>query len=319
MSKIMFVMITCLLVFVGLFAYLNNETTSFSDQQKSILVKNGAGPGKDLNVPARPKRVVFLNSSSLDLWLGAGGKDTVIAYVEHKTAPEGLYEQVAGAKIIGVNNNISPEIVLEQKPDLVVGSGIGNAQATLGTILQQANIPVLTIANNSLADTFYELQLYGQMTGHPELAEKEIARINARIKEIGQTFAGKRKPKVALIWGTPASFSLLVPNSRQGEFLSLAGGENIVKELGTSSRYVPISLEFIAKENPDYLFFINMGNRQKINDALQSLLASNSSWQLLRAVRENKVYVLPPELFTAHYGLSVDKSIEYMNKLLYSQ
>lgn len=318
MNRIMYIIILGVLIGLTIFTY-NDHLFMSGKESKTILVKNGEGPGQDAIIPAHPQRVVFLNSSSLDLWVGAGGKDMVVAYLQLQTAPEGIYDKLNKESInLGTNNNVSTELIMQQNPDLIVGSGVGgNMQSHLKTILKQAGIPLLTIANQSVADTYYEMRLYGQMTGHPELAEREINRLESNIARIANTYQGKVKPKVALIWGTTSSFALLVPNCRQGEFLALAGGQNIVKESNSSSRSVPISLEYIAQEDPDYIFFINMGDRKKIQAALDSTFNAASSWHILRAVKEGNVHVLPPELFTAHYGLSIDKAIEYMNEILY--
>ncbi len=322
MKSIISSVIICLLSLAVATALILNPPSLFNAalSEQSIIVKNGAGEGKDAVVPVRPKRVVFLNSSSLDLWLGAGGKENVAACIRFQTAPKGLYEKLGeDTEIIGEDINVSIEKVLQQKPDLVITGGTGRAQITLLENLQSMGVPVLAINNESVADTYYELSLYGQMNGQPELAKREIERIRQGISAIKQSYVGKEKPKVALVWGTPASFSLMKPNSRQGELLKLAGGENIVQDMGLSSRYIPVSLEYIAKEDPDQIFFVIMGNKDKMQSAIDKLLSESSAWQLLRAVQKKQVHILPPKLFTSHYGLSVDESVRYMNRLLYPE
>ena len=318
MNRIFYIGAFCFLaVLVGI-AFLQKSDSTSNKNTNTITVKNGIGNGIDAIIPLHPKRVVFLNSSSLDLWLGAGGKDKVSAYIEFNTAPQGLYEKLdKNAVAIGTTINVNIEKILEQKPDLVICGGSARGQQNISQALQSLGIPILAIDNESLEDTYYELSLYGEMNNQKAMAEKEINRIKNNIATIEKSYQDKKRPKVSLIWGTPASFSLMKPNSRQGEMLRFAGGENIVRDNSPSSRFIPVSLEYIAQEDPDYIFFIVMGDKQKIKTALDNLLSETSSWQILRAVKEKKVHVLPPELFTAHYGLSVDDSIKYMNDLLY--
>lgn len=313
-----FSIITVLLIlflFVFVLVYQSKEELFYSDKQ-TVLVKNGAGKGVDAVVPAHPKRVVFLNSSSLELWLGTGGKDNVAACVKFEKVPEELYEKLDSSTVLLQisGNNISIEEILKQNPDLVIGSGL---QLRYKESLEKMGIPTLMLDNRSLEDTYYELSIYGAMNRRTDLATKEIDRIKKNVEATSKSYENKKKPKVALIWGMTSSFALITPNSRQGDFLALAGGENILKKEASSARQVPISLEYIAKEDPDYIFFITMGDDKKIQVAIDNILSEESSWKLLRAVKENNVYVLPRDLFTSYYGLYVDDSIKYMNKLLY--
>ncbi len=316
MIRIFSIVAACLLIAFTVFVFTHKESTlSFLTDKKTITIKNGSGKGFDVVVPAHPQRVVFLNSSSLDLWLGMGGRDKVIACVKLETAPEGLYEKLnSNTLMLSKNANISMEEVLKQKPDLIIGS---TPQQSLRETFNKAGIPVLSIENETLEDTYYEMMLYGQMNNCPNLAAQEIKRIKTSVESLQNGFKSKTKPKVALIWGTPTSFSLMTPSSRQGHILGLAGGENILKKESSLSHFMPISLEYIAKENPDYIFFVTMGDRKKMQASIDNVLNNNSSWQLLRAVKEQRVHVLPPKLFTSYYGMYVDESVKYMNKLLY--
>ena len=74
MKRAIYLIVICLFVMaIGLFFFLPQKGLQLSEQaEKTLLVANGAGLGKEVLVPERPKRVAFLNSSSLDLWLGAG-------------------------------------------------------------------------------------------------------------------------------------------------------------------------------------------------------------------------------------------------------
>ncbi len=316
-----YTVIICLLVVSALtFSFFSSDKQSESiTTNKTILVKNGAGIGNDLYVPAHPRRVIFLNSSSLDLWLGAGGKDSVCAYIKFPTLPERIYGQLnKDTVILGNSPRINPEFIIQQKPDLVVTNSTSAVQTKLGDVLKQFNIPLLTIYNNSVEDTIFELELYGKLTGKPEAAAKEINRIKDNIQKIVKTYAGKQKPKAALILGTTSSFSMMLPNSRQSKFLELAGGVNIAPENSNASiNYIPLSLEYLAKENPEYIFFISMGEEEKILASLQKAFSENPAWQTLQAIKDNKVHVLPTELFSSHYGLNIDKAVQHINKIIH--
>lgn len=319
MNRLVIIFVLLLLCVTTFFIFNNKENVTQTNQATAtITLENPKDSGKYFTVPAQPKRVILLNSSSLDLWLGAGGKDVVVASPNFSSPPPSLYERLGDNFVnLGKYGSISPETLLLQKPDLVVFNSSSGAEKQLEPILQKAGVPILIVNNQTLNDTYHELTLYGMLTGKPELAEKEIERIKSNIAAIEKKNIGKTKPKVVLIWGTTTSFSMLTPLSRQSEFLQLAGGINIIPQSIAQSRMVPVSLEFIAQENPDYMLFITMGNKEKIQEQIDKVLSEDSAWQTIKAVRQKNVYVLPPELFTANYGLSVDQSVEYLSNIIH--
>ena len=61
-----------------------------------------------------------------------------------------------------------------------------------------------------------------------------------------------------------------------------------------------LTLEHIVAENPDRIFVTIMGQDEAAAlGALQATLGKNPAWQALDAVRNDRVYVLPKDLF--HY------------------
>ena len=321
MNKLVSMIIILFLLGIGIVFFINDNDNKLSLKDEQILVKNGAGKGYDLYVPAHPKKVIFLNSSSLDLWLGAGGANRVHAYVKFPTLPERIIEKMdKNTLVIGTSLNINPEIIAKEKPDLVVANSTSKAQAVLGETLKKFNIPLLTIHNESLEDTYFELNLYGRMTGNESAAIKEIERMQNKIKIVADSYKGLTKPKAVIILGTTNSFSMLLPNSRQGNYLLLAGGENIADVSNSPDIYsLPLSLEYLAHKDPDYIFFVSMGPEEKIISALKKSLQESSAWRVLRAVKEDKVFILPTELFSSHYGLLSDEAVVHLNSILYNK
>lgn len=315
MSRMLSLFVMMVLLVTGYFVYdMANQGNRYGEE-KFITVQ---GTKKAVEIPKRPKRIAFLTASSLELWLAAGGREQIIARPSATLLPDDVLQAIpASAVDLGQTNNISIENVLKQSPDLVVGSPMVKVQQNMVQPLDAAGIPFLTMPNYSVADICAELALYGQLTGDKTIAKARIDSINGRIAQEAKRREGKAEKKVLLIWGTPVSFTMALDSSRQGDILRLAGGKNIAVDPGTGANFLPFSIEFAVEQDPDYVLFMTHGNREKLALQMNKTLSESSSWQSIRAVREGRVDVLPPELFAVNPGPRIDEAVIYLSKLLY--
>lgn len=319
MNRFLTIAIVIIIIVATIFVIHNNSLLQ-NDQENitTITIESPLGSNEYTTIPAKPKRVIFFSSSSLDLWLGAEGKDFVIACPKFNFPPPSLSERLNDdITNLGQYKDIRLEDILQQNPDLVVFNKSINSPNTLQSQLKNAGIPILIIDNHNLQDTYYELNLYGQLLDKTDVASQEIERIKINIAGIEKKNKDKVKPKVALIWATNNSFSMLTPASRQSKFLNLAGGKNIIENSDLHKELMPLSLDYIAQNNPSFIFFITMGNKEKVQEQIHKTLSLDSDWQKIKAIRDKNFYILPPELFTFNHGLSVDRSIEYMSNLMH--
>lgn len=310
--------LACLIVFTFWLFYFEKNNVAADFEAEYIVVKDGCAPGQDVRVPKRPQRVVCLTASSLEIWLKVGGAEQLIAAPRFKYAPDWVYEKMPSQVIdLGPSNTISLEKLMLHKPDLVIASGMSASQHLAGDFFAKQNIPLLTLPTQSLENTFAEIQLLGTLTGKEDLAQKEISRLKNNIAAESKRNQDKPRKKVLMIFGTSTSFSMITPSSRQGDMLRLAGADNIISDTVTESKYIPFSLEFAAQQDPDYVLFVNHGEREKMQIQMEKALSANSAWNVIRAVREGKVHVLPPELFAISPGLRSDEAVVYLGRLLY--
>ncbi len=320
MRTAVFGMLTALCLGAVLLFCLPDNKTTLSKSVTTVTVKNGGGAGKDLNVPARPQRVVFLTASSMELWLGAGGKDTVVGRPQATMLPQEVLDMLPDKAVdLGKPNVMSLEKVLSLKPDLVVGAGMVSSQQQMEEPLSAVGIPFLVIPKLSIEDTFKELTAFGQLTGQPEKAAAEIQRMRGNIEQEAQRRAGRPPKKVLLVWGSSEGFSIALPDSLPGDMLRLAGGENIAPQMSGGVKLIPFSMEFAVQANPDIVLFITHGDRKKVKLQMERTLAENSAWQTIKAIREERMEVLPPELFAVNPGLRSDQAVVYLSKLLYPE
>lgn len=307
------------------FWVFNPQNANFATQRNMdnlLLIKDGAGVGRDIYVPQKPKRVVMLSASSFDMWVRLGGGASIVGVSRFSAAEPVLYEQInKEAVIFGPYAYKSPEVVMQLKPDLVIMNGYDGAQDFLGEFLRKNDIPLMTLPGRTVEDTYREIELFGELIGNPEKAKSEVARIKKNIAANREKYSDMEKKKALLIFGTAESFSMFTPYTRQSNMLEMACGENIigrsVRFLGV--KYVPLSLEFAALKNPDHVFFMNHGKPAVMEKKTKEALSESSSWNTIKAVREGYVHVLPPEYFVTNPGLKTDYAINKISTILYEE
>lgn len=312
------IIIVCMTAFAfWLFAF--DEKSIMADNASGyITVKNGAGLGKDASAPKNPKRIIALSSSDFEIIMKIGGSDKVVAAPKFNYVPKWVYEKMpAHIKDLGQPGSISIESIMAHKPDLLLASGMAGSQQLNADFFIKENISVITIPTQSLEDILLEIKTLGVLTGEESNAEREIERIKTNISLETKRNVDKKRKKVLMVFGTSTSFSMITPSSRQGDVLKLAGGENIIADTSFGSKYVPFSLEFAAQADPDFVLFVNHGNKEKMQLQMEKALTDSSAWNVIRAVREKRAYVLPPELFAVNPGLRLDEAVMYLSKLLY--
>ena len=305
------------LAVTGLWAFsVEEKTAEMQDRADYKIVNIG---GAEVSVPRRPQRVVVLTAASMETWVAAGGGAQIIARPKASMSPASVHARVnKDASDLGLPGNVSIENIIRQNPDLVVGSAMLSTQNMIVQPLNATNIPFLAFPNFSIEEICQEIALCGELTGNEELAQQEIKRIKDNIeKEAKRRRDSAPKKRVLLIWGTPVSFSMALPNSRQGDVLRLAGGENIAVNPGTDARFIPFSLEYAVQADPDYVLFMTHGNREKVQAQMEKTLAESSAWREIRAVREGRAIVLPPELFAVNPGPRIDEAVVFLSRLIY--
>ncbi len=318
---ISFITAFCLLVFICWLFFFNSTTTDKNFSYEKLLVKNGSGLGSDLYVPEKPKRIVFLNSSSFEIWVKLGGAKKIVGVPKFPSVADDVYSQLDKNVVILPNySSFSIEKILLLKPDLVIMNG-NEKRLELIDSFKQAKIPFMTLPSRSLEDIFFEIDLFGKLLDKQDIAGQEISRMKSNIAKNKDKHKDKPQKKVLMVFGTSESFFMATAHSRQGELLQLAGGENILTqdEFSAKDKFVSLSLEYIAKKDPDFILFVNRGPVDKMTVKIREALTENQAWGSIRAVRENKTYILPQELFSINPGLRADMAVEYLSSIFYEE
>ena len=82
-----------------------------------------------------------------------------------------------------------------------------------------------------------------------------------------------------IIFGSPDSFNMSTKKSFGGDLAERLGAVNIADKAENvkDSSYIPLSMEFVAKENPDIVMLITMGGSKEILEKLRAICVTTPS------------------------------------------
>lgn len=289
------------------------------DRPAIIAVADSAN--RTVQIPVQPKRVIVLNPSNLDLYFAAGG--TVVGKPTTEALPPTVKEAFKAVPAVGTTANPNVEQMLALQPDLVLGVNIP-PHHNLIPVLERAGIPILMQTLETFQQILDTLHFYGELTGQPQQAAKAVSSIESKYQKVvtRQKGAATPAPKTLIVWGSTESFNMATPSSFAGDLLQRLGASNIADgqdALSAKMHYVPLSMEYVAKMNPDVILLITHSSDAKVGEKFRNELAKHPAWQGLKAVTDNRVHQLPYHLFAINPGTRVGEALEVLSQLLYPE
>lgn len=252
--------------------------------------------GRNVSIDAQPQQVASLLGSFTDVWLLAGGE--VAASADDAWDDFGL--DLPDAVNLGKTKEPSLEKLLQADPDLVIASANTQADLDMMDTLDAAGIPALYFDVSDFSDYLRMLEICTQITGRPDLFDANGTAIQSRIDESVarvKTLFGDAPPRVLYLRASASS--IRAKNSHDnvlGEMLADFGCVNIADSDGTLLEN--LSLEHILIQDPDYIFFVQLGDDTEGTQAnIDAFFAENPAWQELTAVKSGKVHYLDKRLY----------------------
>lgn len=101
-----------------------------------------------------------------------------------------------------------------------------------------------------------------------------------------------------------------------GDLLKRLGGKNItdtaVETKGSS--YLPLNMEYVTKADPEVIMIITMAKGDVKETALKTRehLLNSPQWKEIKAVKDQRVYMLEGALFTVNPGTNIIQAMEVM-------
>ncbi len=270
--------------------------------------------GRQVVLTNKPERIVPLSASFLEPLHAVDGN--VVARVSAKT---GIPKEDEDLPQVGNVYNINIEKVIEAQPDLVIAYKGMNDKFV--SSFEDNGIPVIVLEMRTYDQVKHTVDVLGQITGNKDKAIELIQNMDNKIADIKAKLPQETK-NIAILHSTSQSVTVQLEGSIAGSVAEILGFNNIAKgttPLENNPTSAPYSLETLVTANPDVIFVTSMGKMETIKKSMMENVESNPAWQTLPAVKAQKVYFLPQELFLLSPGIHYPEAVETMAKLVYPE
>lgn len=298
------------LISISSFAY-NNVNYMFDDDVYK----------KEITVTKAPKRAVTLAQFMTETLLALGLEDRMIgtALLNEEIFPEyrEAYNKIPELQM-GEGHSISKESFIATDPDFVTGweqSITKEATGSLDELEERGIVPFISsgLAPDATIESVYsDFILLGNIFEVPEKAKsivdkmrKEVATVTEKTKNL------KNKPRV-LIYDSGESEAFVGGSGLPNDLISLAGGDNIFKDLGQD--YTTVSFESIAEKNPEIIvvteYYSGITGDEKIK-----FLKNHPGLKDIDAIKNDRIYKIG--LIDLAPGIRNSKSVEKLYHMFY--
>jgi heme ABC transporter, heme-binding protein isdE len=228
-----------------------------------------------------------------------------------KTLPD-RYKEVKA-----VGNPMSPdmELVKSLRPTEVLS--VTTLKVDLEPAFEAAKINATFLDLTSLASMEEAIKTLGQKYDRTEQADQVVSKIDEQITEISKLTEGKTKPTVLILLGVPGSYLVATEKSYIGNLVQLAGGVNIVPD--AKVEYLASNTEYLQKSNPDIILRAAHGMPEEVVKMFDEEFKKNDIWKHFNAVKNERVYDLPEELFGTTANLAAAEALKSLVPMLYPE
>lgn len=294
------------------------ETTEIpedrSGPQDKNLITFTDGLGYEVSVSPTDHAAV-LSGSFADCWTLAGGTLDAVTEDVYK---EQIVEVPDSAVDLGMLKSPSVELLVGSGPELVLLSANIEEHVALRDTLEKSGIVTAYFDVETFEDYLNMLKILTDITGREDLYKKNGTDIQSEIKkQIGR--ADGSSPTIlfmrAFSTGVRAKGS---DKNMTGQMLRDMGCLNIADN--DRGLLDDLSMESIIARDPDYIFVTTMGSSEEAAmKSVEDMLVSNPAWSELKAVKNNRYYVLPKALFHNKPNNRWGESYRMLADILYGQ
>ncbi len=245
-----------------------------------------------------PQRVVSLMGSFSEIWVLAGGADTLVgtSYDTVDNRDLGLPEDIAN---VGTYQDPNIEEILSLEPDLVLLSSETTRtdnHVALKDALSSAGITAAYFNVTHFEDYLNMLKICTDITGDSEAYQTNGVAVQEEIAQIIADNKLETAPDVLLMVTFSGGIRAQSSETMTGKMLADLGCHNILDD--NPSLLKDFSVENIIETDPDYIFVIPMGNDDALAEKnLKENVESNPAWSSLTAVTNDRYILLPKEKF----------------------
>jgi iron complex transport system substrate-binding protein len=261
------------------------------------------GLGREVSLPAAPRRLVALAPSVTESLLALGFGERLVGVSDFCRLPAGL------GRVARVGGLLNPnlETIRSLRPDLLIGTTSGNDRDLAGQA-GALGVPLYILDAPDIEAMLAGLEGLADALGDPVRGRRVTAALRERLSAVDRKVGGRARPAVLfIIWGDP----LVVPGARAflTDAIARAGGSSVTADVPVA--HPTFSLESAIARSPEVIVLT------RDNAALAARLRSDGAWAAVRAVRAGRVETI--EEGVVQPGPGVVAGIEEMARLFHPE
>lgn len=244
-------------------------------------------------VPDLPERIVSLGPALTESLYALGAGGLLVGRTRYCDYPK----EAASVPIIGGYVDIDVEMVLMQRPDMVVVSpGPGSLEAVRR--IRDAGVRVEVLASGSVREILASLTRLGDLLGRAAAAGALVGRLRGQLTDVAERAA--RRPRVTCLMVIQHEpLVLAAAGSFPDELLSIAGGLNLAP--ASASGYLEADIEWLALHPPQVLIDVSAAHLAHAADeaAVEARYMRIPGWRgkvRIAVAKDDAVYLPGPRL-----------------------
>ena len=265
----------------------------------------------DEGTSADAGNTAVLFSSLAEMWIDAGG---TVEITVGESVERGFVDDNILLVDDGAGKSINTELLISYKPTLVIYSEDIPAQVEAAKLMEQNGIATFGCKVENFSDYEDVMAQMAVLSGKSDVLSL-VAEQRAQIDALKEAQSGKGKRILFIRSGSSdaSTKAKLSEDHFACAMLEGLGCENIADSAPILTEN--LSMEEILVQQPDAVFFSLMGNEEAAKAHIDEML-STDAWSALDAVRNNKVYVLPKDLFHFKPNSRWAESYKYLADIL---
>ena len=257
-----------------------------------------------------PASIAALSPGEMDILLALGANVTGRPTLSYEVSAD-----VEAIQDIGNPHEPSFEQIAVVNPEVLVVPP--SFQQFAANIEGQGTKIVYTNAN-SIDEIKQTIDMFGTLFKAEDKAAELNETITAKIEEAQSKSSDVN---ALLIYGAPGTYLVALDTALAGDILAKSGGNNIASDFPATEKYptyASLSVEKIVQANPDVIMILTHANPEAVIDGFNQQMNQDAGWKNLDAVKNDRIYILPADLFGNNPGTRITESIDYMIETLES-
>ena len=310
MKKFFAAMCTAMVLFTGCGGEKNSAPVEVRQEQVFATITDDAG--RTVSLATKPTRIVVTSAGFLEPLNAVGA-----AVVGRPDSKNQMPDWARDLPSVGHVYQIDTERLLACAPELVIVNKGMNEK--LLSILDENKIPALVVELKTYDDVKRGLKTFAAVSGNVDAAQSLIQNMDSDIQAVIERVP-KNPLRVAILHSTAQGLTVQLDGSIAGSIVKMFGWQNVASgmtPLEKNPDAAPYSMETLAEQNPEIIFVTSMGDADELRANMNAAIAENDAWQAIGAVKNNRLYFLPQDLFLLSPGLRYPDAVKTMAQLIY--